>query len=53
MVDLQTIIVFLLFLGALAYVGRIIFKSLNTTKGCGSSCKCGVDFSNIDMNKKS
>jgi len=46
--DLQTIIVFLLFFGALAYISRVIYKSLNTKKGCGSSCKCGVDFSKID-----
>lgn len=44
---IQTIIIAILFAAALFYVGRLIYKSLTAKKGCGSNCKCGVDFSNI------
>lgn len=49
--DTQTILVCILFLGALFYTGRIIYRSLNAKKGCGTSCKCGVDFSNLETDK--
>ncbi|RCH54630.1 FeoB-associated Cys-rich membrane protein [Mucilaginibacter hurinus] len=45
--DLQLIIVSILFIAALYYVSRMIYKSLFVKKGCGGNCKCGVDFSNI------
>ncbi|MCX2485162.1 FeoB-associated Cys-rich membrane protein [Pedobacter sp. MR2016-24] len=51
--DIQTIIVGLLFAAALFYIGRIIYRSLSPSKGgCASNCKCGVDFSNIETKKK-
>jgi hypothetical protein len=46
--DIQIIIVGLLFLAALFYVGRLVYRSISPKgSGCGSNCKCGVDFSNI------
>jgi hypothetical protein len=48
----QTIIVILLFAGALFYIGRMAYKALFVKKGCGSNCKCGVDFSDIQSEKK-
>lgn len=51
--DIQTILVVILFIAALFYVGRMIYRSLSPkTGGCASNCKCGVDFSNIEANKK-
>ncbi|WP_317130067.1 hypothetical protein [Pedobacter kyonggii] len=51
--DIQTILVFLLFAIALVYVGRLVFKSLQVKKdGCAGNCKCGVDFSDIKPVKK-
>ena len=45
MIDYQSIAIFALFFGAVIYIGRTVFLSLSAKKGCGSSCKCGVDFS--------
>nr|WP_294791504.1 FeoB-associated Cys-rich membrane protein [uncultured Mucilaginibacter sp.] len=50
--NIQTIIVILLFAGALFYVGRMVYKNLFTKKSCGGNCKCGVDFSGIEPDKK-
>jgi hypothetical protein len=44
----QTVIIAVLFAAALFYVGRLLYKSLFAKKGCGSNCKCGVDFSAIE-----
>ncbi|MDB5137554.1 MAG: hypothetical protein JWP37_4157 [Mucilaginibacter sp.] len=49
--NIQLIIVALLFAAAVFHVGRLVYKSLTAKKGCGSNCKCGVDFSNIDSPK--
>jgi len=49
--SIQLIIVLLLFIAALFYVGRILYKTLTAKKGCGENCKCGVDFSNIESPK--
>ena len=46
--NLQIIIIAVLFAGALFYISRMVYKSLSAKKGCGSNCKCGVDFTNID-----
>ena len=46
--NLQLIIIFILFAAALFYVGRMLYKSVSAKKSCGSNCKCGVDFSNIE-----
>jgi branched-subunit amino acid transport protein len=51
MIDFQTIIIGILFLGAVFYISRSVFLSLKAKKGCGSSCKCGVDFSQIETKK--
>ncbi|WP_157262884.1 FeoB-associated Cys-rich membrane protein [Pedobacter steynii] len=51
--DTQTILVVILFIAAIFYIGRMIYRSLSPkTGGCASNCKCGVDFPNIEPNKK-
>jgi len=50
--SIQNIIVIILFAGALYYVGRMVYKNLFTKKSCGGNCKCGVDFSGIEPEKK-
>jgi len=51
---IQQIIVGLIFLGALAYVGRLIYKSFQAKSACDSGCgKCGaVDFAKIEKQLK-
>ena len=49
--NIQVVIILLLFAGAIFYVSRMVYKSLSAKKGCGSNCKCGVDFSGIDAAK--
>ncbi|WP_448702340.1 FeoB-associated Cys-rich membrane protein [Mucilaginibacter sp. AW1-3] len=49
--NFQIIIVLAIFAAALFYVSRMVYKSLTAKSGCGSNCKCGVDFSNIDHPK--
>jgi hypothetical protein len=49
--NFQLAIVILLFIAALYYVGKVIYNSVSAKKGCGSNCKCGVDFSKIDQLK--
>ncbi|MBE7176823.1 MAG: FeoB-associated Cys-rich membrane protein [Mucilaginibacter polytrichastri] len=46
----QIIIIALLFIAALVYMGRKMWNSIGRNKGCGTNCKCGVDFS--EMEKK-
>lgn len=53
--DLQAVLVVILFAAALFYIGRIIYRSLKPSKngGCATGCnKCNVDFSNIDPKSK-
>lgn len=51
--DIQTTIVILVFIAALFYVGRMIYRAVSPKSGgCASNCKCGVDFSNVQPNKK-
>jgi hypothetical protein len=51
--DVQTILVAILFAAALFYIGRIIYRAVSPKSGgCASNCKCGVDFSNIDVKNK-
>lgn len=45
--DVQVIIVAILFIAAAVYLFRMLYKSLTAKKGCGTNCKCDVDFSNI------
>jgi len=51
--DVQMILIILIFAAAVWYVGRIIYKAISPKSGgCASNCKCGVDFSNINPEKK-
>ena len=50
--NIQAIIIILLFIAAVFYVGRMMYKSLFAKKSCGSNCKCGVDFSAIEAQKQ-
>jgi len=52
MMRVQEILVVCLFLVALFYVARIIYRNLNSKSGCGHCNQCGVDFSNVDIEKK-
>ncbi len=49
--NFQIIIIAVLFAAALFYVGRMVYNSISAKKGCGSNCKCGIDFTNIDASK--
>ena len=47
---IQEIILIILFAISLIYIGRLIYKSLTSKKGCASGCgKCGADFSKINI----
>ncbi|MFA6944833.1 MAG: FeoB-associated Cys-rich membrane protein [Pedobacter sp.] len=46
--DVQLIMVILVFLLALIYMGRMVYKSMTSKKGCASNCgKCTADFSGV------
>lgn len=49
--NIQVVIVVILFVAAALYLGRNMYKSLFAKKGCGTNCKCGVDFSNVQPGK--
>ncbi|ASU36074.1 FeoB-associated Cys-rich membrane protein [Mucilaginibacter xinganensis] len=49
--NIQIVIIAILFAAAVFYVGRLIYKNLFTKKSCGGNCKCGVDFSAIEPGK--
>jgi hypothetical protein len=49
--NIQVIVILLLFGAAVFYMGRMLYKNLYAKKGCGSNCKCGVDFSGVDAPK--
>jgi hypothetical protein len=49
--NIQVVIILLLFAAAVFYMGRMLYKNLTAKKSCGSNCKCGVDFSGIDAPK--
>jgi len=46
---IQEILVACLFIAAIIYVGRIIYNNLKPNSACGTNCKCGVDFSKIEI----
>ncbi|RYE31590.1 MAG: DUF2633 family protein [Sphingobacteriaceae bacterium] len=50
--NVQIILIAILFLSALFYVGRLIYNSVTAKKSCGSNCKCGVDFSQVEIKNK-
>jgi hypothetical protein len=49
--NIQVIIIAILFAAAVFYVCRLVYRNLFAKKSCGSNCKCGVDFSAIDAGK--
>ncbi len=50
---LQQIVLILIFLGAVAYLGLIIYRALHAKSGCATGCgKCGVDFAKIEESIK-
>ena len=49
--EIQTILVLLVFVSAAFYLIRSFILSLKAKKGCGSGCKCGVDFSDFEVKK--
>lgn len=49
--NIQLVIILLLFAAAVFYVGRMVYKNLTAKKSCGSNCKCGMDFSGVDAPK--
>jgi hypothetical protein len=46
--NIQTIIIAIIFAAAVFYVCRLVYKNLSAKKSCGSNCKCGVDFSAVE-----
>jgi bacterioferritin-associated ferredoxin len=51
---LQQVLVGLIFLGAIVYIGSIVYKTLQAKTGCASGCgKCGaIDFAKIEQQLK-
>ena len=49
--NIQVVIILILFAAAVFYVCRTVYKSMSSKKDCGSNCKCGVDFSGIEAGK--
>jgi hypothetical protein len=46
----QSILVFVLFLLAVFSLGRMVYRSLTSKKGCASNCgKCAADFSDFKL----
>jgi hypothetical protein len=44
----QHIIIAVLFLAAVAYLGYLVYGSLQTRSGCSAGCaSCGIDFDKI------
>lgn len=47
---MQTLLIVLIFAGALFYLGRMVYLSFQSKSGCVTGCaKCSV----VDLNKKS
>ena len=51
---LQQVLVGLIFLGAIAYLGSLVYKIFQAKTGCASGCgKCGaIDFAKIEQQLK-
>lgn len=51
---IQAVVVIVVFIGALAYLGWIIYNQLQAKSACGSGCgKCSVvDFKKIEVDLK-
>jgi len=52
--DIQFILMIIIFLAALFYVGRMIYRSVSPKgDGCATGCgKCAANFDNIPQPKK-
>lgn len=46
---IQSVIVAILFLGAVFYLIRTILRSLKHKKACNTNCSCGIDFSKMEI----
>ena len=47
---IQEILLAVIFVVALAYIGRMMYRNLRADKGCARGCgKCGADFSKIKI----
>jgi len=51
---LQQVLLGVIFLGAIAYIGSMVYKSFQARTGCASGCgKCGaIDFAKIEQQLK-
>ena len=47
----QEIAVVTVFLIAVAYLGRMLYRNFTSKNSCGSSCKCSADFSGVKPKK--
>ena len=48
--DFQSVLVLVLFLLAVSSLGRMIYRSFTSKKGCASNCgKCAADFSDFKL----
>jgi hypothetical protein len=53
-VDIQLILVILVFVLAVIYIARMAYKNMTSKKGCASNCgKCAADFSELKFPEKS
>jgi hypothetical protein len=51
---LQQVLIGLIFTGAIAYIGSLVYRSFRSKAGCASGCgKCGsIDFAKIERQVK-
>lgn len=51
--DVQFVLMIIVFAAALFYVGRIVYRNISPKKGqCATGCgKCGADFSKVPDTK--
>ena len=46
---IQQLIIILVFVAAVAYLGRLVFRSFQAKTACATGCgKCGVDFKKLE-----
>ena len=52
--DIQFILMIIVFIGALFYIGRLLYRSISAKgDGCSSGCgKCPANFENVKHAKK-
>jgi hypothetical protein len=49
--NVQEIAVVAVFVLAVAYLGRMLYRNFTAKNSCGSSCKCSADFSGVEPKK--